>query len=54
MVGGVGEDMADERCVVCGLSVSPKHVVTHKGKQYRLCCYRCRKRFEAGAERYVS
>ena len=49
-----GGNMADERCVVCGLSVNSKIVVTHKGKQYKLCCYRCKKRFEADAEQYVS
>ncbi len=43
--------MADERCVVCGLSA--KIVVTHKEKQYKICCYRCKKRFEADAEQYV-
>ena len=46
--------MADERCVVCGLSFNPKNVVIHNRKQYKLCCYRCKKRFEADAERYVS
>lgn len=46
--------MADERCAVCGLSANPKIVVTYKGKQYRLCCYRCKKRFEADEKRYVS
>jgi hypothetical protein len=46
--------MADERCVVCGLTVNPKNVVTHEGKQYRLCCYRYRKKFEADAEQYAS
>lgn len=45
--------MADERCVVCGLSANPKIVVTHNGKKYKLCCYRCKKRFEADAENYV-
>ncbi len=25
--------MADERCVVCGLSANSKIVVTHQGKQ---------------------
>lgn len=44
--------MADERCAVCGLSVNPKNVVTHKGKQYKLCCFRCKKRFEADAQEY--
>jgi YHS domain-containing protein len=46
--------MADERCVVCGLSGNPRNVVTYKGKQYKLCCYRCKKRFDANAELYVS
>ena len=46
--------MVDERCVVCGLSVNPKIVVTHKGKQFKLCCYRCKKKFEADGEEYVS
>jgi len=45
--------MADERCVVCGLTANSKNVVTHNGKQYKLCCYRCKKRFEADADQYV-
>ncbi len=45
--------MADERCVVCGLSANNKIIAKHKEKQYKLCCYRCRKRFEADAEQYV-
>jgi hypothetical protein len=45
--------MADERCVVCGLTARTQNVVTYKNKQYKLCCYRCRKRFEADAEQYV-
>ncbi len=43
-----------ERCVVCGLSVNPKIVVTHKEKKYKLCCYRCKKKFEAAAEQYLT
>ena len=50
----IGGNMPDERCVVCGLGVNSKIVVTHQGKQYKLCCYRCKKRFEADAQRYVS
>jgi len=46
--------MADERCVVCGLSVNSKIIVAHKGKKYKLCSYRCKKKFEADAEQYVS
>jgi hypothetical protein len=45
--------MTNERCVVCGLSSNPRIVVIHKGKPYKLCCYRCKKRFEANAEQYV-
>ncbi len=45
--------MADERCVVCGLSVKTKIVVTHKEKQYKVCCYRCKKKFETDAKQYV-
>lgn len=46
--------MADERCVVCGLNANPKIIVTHKGKKYKLCGYRCKKKFEADEEQYVS
>ncbi len=46
--------MANERCVVCGLSVNSTNVVEHKGKQYKLCCYRCKEKFEADAEQYLS
>ena len=45
--------MAEERCAVCGLSANAKIVVVYKGKPYKLCCYRCKKRFEADEERYV-
>ncbi len=45
--------MPDERCMVCGLSVNPKIVVNHKGKLYKLCSYRCKKKFEADAEQYI-
>ena len=47
------KSMADERCVVCGLTANPKIVVTHKGKQYKMCCYRCKKRFEQIPEQYI-
>lgn len=46
--------MSDERCVVFGLSANSKIVVTYKGKQYKLCCYRCKKRFEADPDQYLS
>jgi hypothetical protein len=50
--------MTDERCIVCGLTVKNKdrnkNVITHKEKQYKLCCYRCKKKFEADAESYLS
>lgn len=46
--------MADERCVVCGLSVKYSHIVSHKDKEYKLCCYRCKKRFEADVDQYVN
>ena len=45
--------MADERCVVCGLSANAKIVVAYKEKQYKVCCYRCKKKFEADEEQYV-
>lgn len=45
--------MADERCVVCGLSAKTKIEVTHKLKKFKVCCYRCKKRFEADSERYA-
>jgi YHS domain-containing protein len=45
--------MADERCVVCGLSANSKMVVSYEGKQYKLCCYRCKKKFEADAQQYI-
>jgi YHS domain-containing protein len=35
------------------LSVNPKMVASYKGKEYQLCCYRCKKRFEADEDRYV-
>ena len=44
--------MGNERCAVCGLSANSKLVVLHKGKQYQLCCYRCKKKFEADEEQY--
>ena len=49
--------MADERCVVCGLTAksgNPRNVVIHNGKPYPVCCYKCRKKFEADAEQYLS
>jgi hypothetical protein len=46
--------MADERCVVCGLTSNPKNIVVHNGKKYKLCCYRCRKKFEADADQYLT
>lgn len=46
--------MADERCAVCGLSVNSKVVATHQGKLYKLCGYRCKKKFEADAGQYVT
>lgn len=45
--------MADERCMVCGLTVKSEIVVTYKEKRYKLCCYRCKKRFEADTEQYL-
>jgi YHS domain-containing protein len=45
--------MENGRCAVCGLSANSKIIALHKGKQYKLCSYRCKKRFEADEERYV-
>jgi YHS domain-containing protein len=46
--------MANERCAVCGLTVNSKIVVQYKEKHYKVCCYRCKKKFEANEEQYLT
>lgn len=46
--------MGDERCPVCGMGTSnSKTTATHKGKEYKFCCYRCKRKFDGDPEEYL-
>jgi Cu+-exporting ATPase len=51
------EDKILERDVVCGMSVDPataKNYAEHRGKTYYFCSSRCREKFLADPEKYLS
>ena len=40
-------------CPVGGRPVKPGFVATYKGKEYALCCNKCKAKFEAEPEKYA-
>jgi hypothetical protein len=44
----------EEQDVVCGMTGSPEHAVTHRGRQYRFCSAGCAESFTASPDRYAA